>query len=321
MRALRLALMLAAVLAGPTARAADPARVVATVGMVADVARIVAGPCAATQALMAPGIDPHLYKASAGDVATLAQADAILTVGLNLEGQLGDVLARLARSRLVVAVGEAAVPEAERLTAGDYADPHVWMDGALWARTAPVIAQALGAIVPDCAADMAARAEAYRTELLALDAWVRASVATIPAERRLLVTAHDAFAYYGRAYGIEVRGIQGVSTDSEAGIADIRAVVDTVVADRVPAIFVESTINPRTVEAVIAAAADRGHALALGGSLHADALGAPDTPGGTYAGMLYENTRTIVTALGGTPVPLPAALHAWARGLDLPITE
>jgi manganese/zinc/iron transport system substrate-binding protein len=265
--------------------------------------------------MMGPGTDPHLYKASAGDVRLLFGADAILYAGHNLEGQLGQVLGKLAKRRPTRAVAEAAVP-ADRLLAfagAHYPDPHVWMDVSLWAGTAGVIAEVLGELAPECADAMQARAGAYAARLAALHEWVRASVATIPAEQRILVTAHDAFAYYGRAYGIEVAGIQGISTESEAGIADIRHIVDIVVARRVPAVFIESTINPRTIQAVIDAAAGRGHAVALGPQLYSDAMGEAGTAAGTYIGMLHANTHAIVTALGGRPVPLPGELVAWAE--------
>jgi manganese/zinc/iron transport system substrate-binding protein len=297
----------------PAMASAEP-KAVATVGMLADVAANVAGDCIAVETMMGPGTDPHLYKASAGDVRLLFSADAILYAGNNLEGQLGEVLGKLADRRPTKAVAEAAVP-ADRLlafTGGHYPDPHVWMDVSQWALTAPVIAEMFGEMAPDCAGAMHERAGAYAAELAALDAWVRASVATIPAEQRILVTAHDAFAYYGRAYGIEVAGIQGISTESEAGIADIRQIVDIVVARNVPAVFIESTINPRTIQAVIDAAGGRGHPVALGPQLYSDAMGEEGTAAGTYIGMLHANTVAIVGALGGKPVALSGELVAWA---------
>ncbi|HUS52748.1 MAG TPA: zinc ABC transporter substrate-binding protein [Thermohalobaculum sp.] len=302
----------------PSLATAEP-KAVATVGMLADVAENVAGDCIAVETMMGPGTDPHLYKASAGDVRLLFSADAILYAGNNLEGQLGEVLGKLAERRPTKAVAEVAVPQ-DRLLAfagAHYPDPHVWMDVSQWASTAPVIAELFGAMVPECAEAMQARAVAYAAELAALHDWVRASVATIPAEQRILVTAHDAFAYYGRAYGIDVAGIQGISTESEAGIADIRQTVDTVVARNVPAVFIESTINPRTIQAVIAAAAGRGHAVALGSQLYSDAMGEAGTAAGTYIGMIHANTLAIVSALGGTPVALPDGLAAWAAKWNL----
>jgi manganese/zinc/iron transport system substrate-binding protein len=279
----------------------------------------VAGDCVAVEMMMGPGTDPHLYKPSAGDVTLLFGADAILYAGNNLEGQLGEVLAKLSARKPTMAVAEAAV-SADRLLAfagAHYPDPHVWMDVSLWALTPPVVAGVFGALVPDCAEAMNARAAAYAAELAALDGWVRESVATIPERQRILVTAHDAFAYYGRAYGIEVKGIQGISTESEAGIADIRATVDLVVERNVPAVFIESTINPRTIQAVVDAAAGQGHNVALGPQLYSDAMGENGTAAGTYIGMLHANTVAIVTALGGEVAPLPAELADWARQWNL----
>jgi len=187
------------------------------------------------------------------------------------------------------------------------------MDVDLWGRIAPTIADTFAEIAPDCVESMQARASGYREQLAALDAWIAKSVASIPEEQRVLVTAHDAFAYYGRAYGIEVKGIQGISTESEAGIADIRQMVDVVVERGVPAVFIESTINPRTIQAVIDGARERGHAVAMGGELFSDAMGEPGAPEGTYIGMLRANTVAIVNALGGEPAPWPAELAAWAE--------
>lgn len=290
-----------------TATAAPQA--VATVGMIGDVAERVAGECVEIETLMGPGIDPHRYQASSSDVRLLQRAEAILYAGYALEGQLGAVLAKLGERKPAVAVSEAATERASLIpTGGGSIDPHLWMDPQLWARTAPAIAEALAGVAPDCAAAMRERAAAYRERLAALDEWIAASVATIPEGQRVLITAHDAFAYYGRAYGLEVRGIQGISTDSEAGIADIRGVVRTVVERGIPAVFVESTVNPRTVEAVVDAAGQRGHELAIGGELYSDALGDPGSGAGTYIGMLRSNTTAIVEGLGGEPAPWPEAL-------------
>ena len=324
-RAVMFALALTvAALADARSGAATPGgqpRVVATVGMIADVARNVAGECAEVTALMGPGVDPHLYRASARDVRLLQQADAILYSGFALEGQLGEILDKLGQARPAVAVSPAAVPFEALITAqGSYGvDPHLWMDGHLWAGTVRVITDLIGELAPECAEAMRDRAHDYRARLEALHDWIKASVATIPSEQRTLVTAHDAFAYYGRAYGIEVAGIQGISTEAEAGVADIRSVVDLVVERRVPAVFVESTINPRTIQAVIEAAAQRGQPIRIGGRLYSDAMGEPGTPGGTYIGMLFENTKAIVEGLGGRLAPLPDALQDWAAGWNITV--
>jgi manganese/zinc/iron transport system substrate-binding protein len=243
--------------------------VITTVGMIADVARNVAGDCAIVTPLMGPGTDPHAYRASARDSRTLGSADLILYSGYALEGEFGDLLERIGERRPTLAVAEAAIPRAETLATDDQygVDPHIWMDVRLWARTAEVIAGRLGELMPECAARMQANARGYRARLETLDGWVRRSIATIPLEQRVLVTAHDAFVYYARTYGLEVAGIQGISTASEAAIGDIRSTVRTVVERNVPAIFVESSVNARTVRAVQQAAAAAAGFTGLGRAL------------------------------------------------------
>ncbi len=302
-----------------TARADDPPMVLATIAMIANVADTVVGDCAVVDLMMGPGIDPHLYQASASDVQAFQQADVILYSGYALEGQLGEVLAAMEGRKPTVAVSPTAISPAELISVQDLygIDPHLWMDASLWGQIAPVIAETVGEVAPDCAGDMADRAAAYQDQLAALHDWITASIASIPDSQRILVTAHDAFAYYGRAYGIEVAGIQGISTESEAGVADIRDMVDVVVDRSVPAVFIESTINPRTIQAVIDAAAQRGQQVEIGGELYSDAMGEAGTAGGTYIGMLYENTITIVDALGGTRAPLPDILVPWAETWDI----
>lgn len=299
------------VLGASGARAAD---VVTTTGMIADVAASVAGECLSVEPLMGPGIDPHLYEARPSDIPLLRNADAILYNGFNLEGQLGKVLARMAESRPTVAVGPESMKDDDLIKgAGGYAvDPHLWMDASLWARIVPVVADVLVRVAPDCESGIRSRAANYQQQLLTLDEWVSASAASVPEQQRILVTAHDAFRYFGLGYGIEVVGIQGISTDSEAAIADIRSVVDRVVSRNVPAIFVESTISRRTVETVVDGARDRGHDLTIGGELYSDAMGARGTPEGTYIGMIRHNTRTIVESLGGSVESWPGSLPSFA---------
>lgn len=290
-----------------------PVPVLATVGMIGDLAAQVGGDCAAVQVLIGPGNDPHLYQPRASDIARLQGAEVVLHLGLNLEGRLGQVLGRLSDSRQVVALGEVAVPAAELLVADAAPDPHLWMDVALWSRLVPVLRDTLAEARPDCAEGLAERAGALQAELAALDDWAAQSLATVPEERRVLVTAHDAFGYFARAYGVQQLAIQGFSTESEASVADIRAVAAEVVAAGVPAVFVESTINPRSVQAMLEAVAAQGGAAELGGALFSDAMGEAGTPEGTYVGMIRSNVRTIVQALGGTPAPWPTALQDWAQ--------
>lgn len=300
-----------------------PVQAVATIGMIGDLASELGAHCTDVDTLMGPGIDPHLYQATSGDVRALGQADLILYAGLTLEGQLGDVLGRFAERTPTVAVAEASVTQDQRILTNDEygVDPHVWMDVALWAQTIPVLADALTGVAPDCAEGIERRAESLATTLDALDGWIGDAVATIPEAQRVLVTAHDAFAYYGRAYGLDVVGIQGVSTESEPSIADIRATADTLTTLGVPAVFVETTINPRTIQAVLDAAADLGHDARRGGSLYSDAMGEPGTAAGTYVGMLHANTSSIVTALGGELPPLPEAMREWAErfGIEMDV--
>jgi manganese/zinc/iron transport system substrate-binding protein len=274
-------------------------RVVATTGMIGDLAARVGGERVEVTALMGPGVDPHLYKASESDVRRLAEADLILYNGLHLEGKMADVLVKMARTRPVVAVSETIPQDLLREPpefAGQY-DPHVWFDVSLWARAVEPIAAELAALDPPHAADYRRRADATRDELLALDRWAAERVASLPEARRVLVTAHDAFGYFGQRYGLRVVGLQGISTLAEAGVQDVERVVDAVVAARVPAIFVESSVPRRAIEAVVAACADRGFAVRIGGELYSDALGPKSGPAGTYDGMVRHNVETIVGAL------------------------
>lgn len=291
-----------------------PLNVVATIGMIADVAQEVGGECVNVEAMMGPGVDPHLYQASASDVATLRNAEQIFYSGYSLEGQLGDVLERFSERTPTLAVAPASIDPASLITSQDVygIDPHLWMDVSLWAQTLPTLNAALSEARPDCAATFDANTERYQAQLLALHEWVTDSIASIPDEQRILVTAHDAFGYFGRAYDIDVEGIQGISTETETGIADIRNMTDIVVDRAVPALFIESTINPRTVQAVIDAAQQRGQVVEIGGELYSDAMGDPDAVDGTYMGMIYRNTQHIVEALGGTLAPLPDEMNDWA---------
>jgi manganese/zinc/iron transport system substrate-binding protein len=293
----------------------QPVDAVATVGMIGDVVANVGGECVAVTTIMGAGVDPHLYRASAQDVRRFQEADVIFYSGYSLEGQLGEVLGRFAETKPTVAVSPASIAPADLITTQTVygIDPHLWMDPSLWAKIAPTIATTLGEVRPECAETFDANAAAYGEQLAALHDWVKDSITTIPEPQRVLVTAHDAFNYYGRAYGLEVAGIQGISTEAEASVADIRATAATVAELGVPAVFVESTINPRTIQAVIDAAREAGHTVRVGGELYSDAMGAAGTVGGTYIGMIYENTKHIVEALGGKLPRFPEALLGWGR--------
>lgn len=308
-------------LVASTPAVAGAAKIVTTTGMIADVARQIGGECVEVEALMGPGVDPHLYEARASDIERLRSADAILHNGFALEGQLGSVLSKLGKRKLTLAVAPASVAEDQVMMADEDenygVDPHLWMDPGRWVQIVPTITQTLQQVAPDCGDAMSRRAEAYEAELNALDQWVDRSIATIPEKRNTLVTAHDAFGYFGDAYDINVIGIQGISTDSEPAIADIRNVVDTVIEHDIPSIFVESTISRRTVEAVVEGAARQGHELQIGAELYSDAMGERDTEAGTYIGMLRVNTEAITKGLGGTVAPWPERLDGHWDGGDI----
>ena len=273
--------------------------VVATTGMVADTARIVGGENVRVDALMGPGVDPHLYKASEGDVQRLSQADIILYNGLHLEGKMTDVLVKLAASRPVIPVA-ADIAESSLREPPEFAglyDPHVWFNAQLWIETIAPITEALSAQDPANADRYAERAAAYREQLLELDRWTAEQIATIPEESRVLVTAHDAFGYFGERYGIRVVGIQGFSTLTEAGLGDIERVADVVVESKVRSVFIESSVSPRAIEAVLAACRQKGAEVSIGGELFSDALGAAGGEADNYVGMMRHNVTTIVAGL------------------------
>ncbi|MBX3119922.1 MAG: zinc ABC transporter substrate-binding protein [Fimbriimonadaceae bacterium] len=276
-----------------------PVRIVATTGMVGDLARRVGGEHVTVDVLMGAGVDPHLYKASPGDITKLTSADLVLYSGHHLEGKMADVLVQVGRKRPVLAVTE-RIPEDQLLSDvvnTEFPDPHLWFDVALWSKGLDPVAEILSEVDPANAEAYRANAEGYRKELLELDAEIRAQVATIPKPRRLLITAHDAFRYYGRAYGIEVRGIQGISTESEAGLSEINRLVDLIATRKVTAVFVETSVSAKNVQALIEGAQQRGLKVRIGGNLFSDAMGAPGTPEGTYQGMVRHNTKQIVQAL------------------------
>ncbi|NBB80609.1 MAG: zinc ABC transporter solute-binding protein [Verrucomicrobia bacterium] len=300
----------------PTACGPDPAsgeadsaveasyQVVGTVGMITDVVRNVVGEHAGVEGLIGEGVDPHLYKPTRKDVVTLNQADVVFYNGLRLEGAMTDVLNRLAETgKPVRAVTEAILDESDYLLETEdgsaHTDPHVWMDVAGWMRALPVIVDTLSAFDPENADVYQRNAEVYLEKLRGLDAYAKEAIATIPPEKRVLVTAHDAFQYFGRAYGLEVRGIQGISTESEAGVRDLEELIDFIVERELPAVFVESSVGDKNVRALIEGARARGHTVQIGGTLYSDAMGPGGTYEGTYIGMIDHNVTTITRALGG----------------------
>ena len=250
---------------------------------------------------MGPGIDPHLFVASEGDVNLLQQADVIFYNGLFLEAQMADVLRQIGERKPSVAAAEGIDP-ALLLPWANYSDeydPHVWFDVTLWQRAVETVRDTLVEVDAANADVYRANADAYLRELDELHAYVQQRAAELPEDRRVLVTAHDAFHYFGRAYGFEVRGLQGISTAAEAGTADVRALADFIAERQIPAVFIETSVPVRNIEALQAAVADRGGAVEIGGQLYSDALGAADSDGATYVGMVRHNIDTIVDALQG----------------------
>lgn len=292
-----------------TAGAGGPG-IVTTVGMLTDLVRVVTGAPERVKGLIGEGVDPHLYKPTRGDVVTLQGSDLIIYNGLKLEGKMAEILEGLGRrGKPTLAVSEAILEKGNfQAQAGDYgADPHLWMDVSAWSRGVGEIVAFLSREDPERAGIYRLNGTAYRKRLEDLDDYARKVLATIPENRRILVTAHDAFGYFGRAYGIEVRGIQGLSTESEAGIRDLQILLNEIIEREVPAIFVESSVSDKNVRALLEGARARGYDLELGGTLFSDAMGEPGTYLGTYEGMLDHNITTIARSLGGT---------APARGLN-----
>ena len=291
-------------------RAEAPLKLVATTGMIADAARQVGGEQVEVKALMGPGVDPHAYRQTRSDIVAMTRADLVLWHGLYLEAQMEEFFHDLERKRKVVAVAE-GLPKDVLRGHDDYADkfdPHVWMTPALWKLVVTEVQKALTEARPEAAEVFAANAAEHMAELDRLIAYGDDVLAQVPENKRVLLSAHDAFGYFGRDYGFEVLGIQGISTQSEAGLNRIGELVDLLVTRDIKAVFVESSVSDRSVRALIEGAAARGHEVTIGGELFSDAMGADGTYEGTYLGMLDHNMTTISSALGAANVP--------ARGMD-----
>lgn len=285
---------------GGEARASEgELRVTTTTTMVTDLVREVGGAKVEVTGLMGPGVDPHLYRASQRDVLALSEADAVFYNGLFLEGQMVEIMEKVDRQKPAVAVTE-DIPREELLASADYDDqydPHVWFDVGMWRTSVGPVVETLSELDPENAGYYERRGVAYERELAELDREVERETSSIPEDRRVLVTAHDAFRYFGREYGMEVRGLQGISTEAEAGTGDVSGLADYLAEEEIPAIFVESSVSPRSIRATQAATEARGWEVEVGGELYADAMGEPGTRAGSYTGMIRENVDTITEAL------------------------
>jgi len=274
-------------------------RVVATTGMVTDVVERVGGNRVDVDGLMGPGIDPHLYKATEGDVIRLADADVVFYSGLHLEAKLAEVFERMTGRARTAAVTD-GIPRPRLIASAAFGaayDPHVWFDVRLWMEAAREVRDVLASLDREHAPQYRENAERYLAELSELDSYVRRRAREVPRERRVIITAHDAFNYFGRAYGFDVRGLQGISTVTEAGTGDVRELADFIVERRIPSLFVESSVSPRMIQAVEEAVHARGFDVGIGGSLYSDAMGDPGTREGTYAGMVRHNVDALVEGL------------------------
>lgn len=278
----------------------EAVNIVATTGMIADAARVIGGDKVEVKGLMGPGVDPHLYKASAGDVALLSNADLILYNGLHLEGKMSEIFEQMKKRGIeTVAVAE-VIDQSALLPSPDYEgqyDPHVWFDVDLWKMVVSQMRDSLVEKDPENADVYNSNAGEYLAELTELNEYVETKTASLPENKRVLITAHDAFNYFGNGYGFEVKGLQGISTDAEAGTADVQELAAFIVERQLPAVFVESSVPPKYIEAVQAAVKARGYNVEVGGEIYSDAMGSPGTPEGNYVGMVRHNIDTIVGAL------------------------
>ena len=270
--------------------------------MIADAVRSVGGDRVAVRALMGPGVDPHAFRQTRSDIVAMTRADLVLYHGLDLEAQMIPFFADLAGRTSVVAVAE-ALPQDQLLADEDYEnrfDHHVWMAPSLWQGVIDQVTAALITAAPADAEVFRAQAEAYKTELADLATYATQSLASVPEERRILVTAHDAFNYFGAAYGYEVQGIQGISTEREAGLNRIAELVDQLVSGQIGAVFVESSVSARNIRELIEGAAAQGHDVRIGGELFSDAMGSDGSYEGPSLGMIAHNVTTLAAAMGGT---------------------
>ncbi|TDQ42598.1 metal ABC transporter solute-binding protein, Zn/Mn family [Aureibacillus halotolerans] len=278
-----------------------PISIVTTIAQIGEPLQRIGGDLVDVTSIMGPGVDPHTYVASQGDIGTLQQADLIFYNGLHLEGQMNEIFTKLGEEKPVLAVAE-AIPEDQLLTdaaSQGAPDPHVWFDISLWKIAISAAVEELKAYAPEHAETFDKNLKTYIEELDALQQEASSKLAKIPESKRLLVTAHDAFGYFGRAFDIEVVGLQGLSTEDEIGLSDIQKTVDTIVEAEVPAVFIETSINTSSIQAVIEGAEQAGAEITLGGELFSDAMGEAGTPEGTYLGMYTHNVDTIYTSLAG----------------------
>lgn len=274
-------------------------KIVTTTSILKDAVQNIVGDAATVEAIMGSGVDPHLYKATQGDLQKLTDADVIVYNGLHLEGKMGEVMEKLSRYKTVIAA-TAGIPATNLRKSPQFQDshdPHVWFDVQLWQQVVKHLSQELQQKDPKNAPVYQQRTKRYLQELQELHTHTKAAIASIPEQQRILITAHDAFGYFGDAYDIQVRGLQGISTVSEFGLQDVSSLVNYIADNKIKAVFVESSVSPKAIEAVVEGSRQKGHIVKIGGTLYSDALGAENIPEGTYAGMVNHNVTSIISAL------------------------
>ncbi|TAF33896.1 MAG: manganese transporter [Cytophagales bacterium] len=281
----------------PIDQSSSKPRIVCTTNIVADALTQICGDSAEVIALMSAGVDPHLYKASQGDMEKLSNADYIFYNGLHLEGKMHEVLQQIGEQKSVLAVSEGLPKEQLRLLGEGVYDPHVWFDASLWALCAQTASDALQKAYPSKAAYFKQNTTAYVASLNALHNSTKQRLSQIPTEKRVLVTAHDAFGYFSKAYGIEVKSLQGVSTVTEPGLRDVTELVNWLTERKIGYIFAETSVSDKGIKAVMDGCKQKGHALQNGGTLFTDALGADDSPSGNYIGMFEANVTQIIASM------------------------
>lgn len=307
-----------ACVSAPVWAASKPLEIVATTGMIADAVRVVGGDMVNVSQLMGEGVDPHLYRITQSDIRRLASADAVFWNGLHLEAQLEDFLARLKERKSIFALGEAVPleglqPNGQAIDGRKISDPHIWMDPSLWRHVIEKASKSLSDLAPQHQAIFMQNAEQYIEALDDLHAYGQLLIGSIPESARILVTAHDAFGYFGKAYNMQVAAVQGISTESEAGLKAIEGLVDIIVTRKVKAVFAETSVSDRSVRALIEGAKAQGWDVVLGERLFSDAMGKAGTPEGTYLGMIEHNMTAITKGLGGI-VP-EGGLAAWKKDM------
>ncbi|NMM50030.1 metal ABC transporter solute-binding protein, Zn/Mn family [Marinigracilibium pacificum] len=273
--------------------------ILSTTGMIYDIALNIGGEKVNAQYLMGPGVDPHLYKATQNDLIKMREADVIFYNGLHLEGKMQETFEKLAKSKPVIAISsgiDKSLLKESKDFGGTY-DPHIWFDVSLWKNAVETVKNTLAEKDPENKEYYSKNASKYLNNLDELHSWVLNSIATIPKDHRVMITAHDAFGYFGMAYDIEVRGLQGISTRSEPGLRDITDLTEFITSNKIKAVFVESSVSEKSLRAVVEGCKEKGHNVKIGGTLFSDAMGADNTPEGTYDGMVRHNVNTIVNSL------------------------